>query len=135
MIKITEEDISIDEMLKRAKSDDAGAIVTFLGSVRDDGIERMQIEAFSEAALAELEAIREEAIERFSLKSVQVVHRTGSLLVGESIVAIVCSAGHRQEAFAGCRYIIEELKKRAPIWKKEIGEKGERWVDGHERIT
>ena len=128
MIKITAEDISIDEMVKMAKSDDAGAIVTFLGSVRDDGIERMQIEAFSEAALAELEAIREEAIERFSLKSVQVVHRTGSLLVGESIVAIVCSAGHRQEAFAGCRYIIEELKKRAPIWKKEIGEKGERWV-------
>ena len=128
MIKITAEDISIDEMVKRAKSDDAGAIVTFLGSVRDDGIERMQIEAFSEAALAELQAIREEAIERFSLKSVQVVHRTGSLLVGESIVAIVCSAGHREEAFAGCRYIIEELKKRAPIWKKEIGEKGERWV-------
>jgi len=133
LIKITAEDISIDEMVKRAKSDDAGAIVTFLGSVRDDGIKRMQIEAFSEAALAELEAIREEAIERFSLKSVQVVHRTGSLLVGESIVAIVCSAGHREEAFAGCRYIIEELKKRAPIWKKEIGEKGERWVDGHER--
>jgi molybdopterin synthase catalytic subunit len=135
LIKITEEDISIDEMVKRAKSDDAGAIVTFLGSVRDDGIERLQIEAFSEAALAELQAIREEAIERFSLKSVQVVHRTGSLLVGESIVAIVCSAGHREEAFAGCRYIIEELKKRAPIWKKEIGEKGERWVDGHERIA
>jgi molybdopterin synthase catalytic subunit len=128
LIKITEEAISIDEMVKRAKSDDAGAIVTFLGSVRDDGIKRMQIEAFSEAALAELQAIREEAIDRFSLKSVQVVHRTGSLLVGESIVAIVCSAGHREEAFAGCRYIIEELKKRAPIWKKEIGEKGERWV-------
>jgi molybdopterin synthase catalytic subunit len=128
LIKITAEDISIDEMVKRAKSDDAGAIVTFLGSVRDDGIKRMQVEAFSEAALAELQAIRDEAINRFSLKSVQVVHRTGSLLVGESIVAIVCSAGHRQEAFAGCRYIIEELKKRAPIWKKEIGEKGERWV-------
>jgi molybdopterin synthase catalytic subunit len=120
-------------MVKRAKSDDAGAIVSFLGSVRDDGIDRMQIEAFSEAALSELQAIREEAIERFSLKSVQVVHRTGSLLVGEGIVAIVCSAGHREEAFAGCRYIIEELKKRAPIWKKEIGEKGERWVNGHER--
>ena len=128
MIKITAEDISIDEMVKRAKSDDAGAIVTFLGSVRDDGIKRMQVEAFSEAALAELQAIRDEAINRFSLKSVQVVHRTGSLLVGESIVAIVCSAGHREEAFAGCRYIIEELKKRAPIWKKEIGENGERWV-------
>ncbi|MDD4163051.1 MAG: molybdenum cofactor biosynthesis protein MoaE [Methanothrix sp.] len=128
MIKITEEDISIDEMMKRARSKDAGATVTFLGTVRDDGIERMEVEAFGEAALAELEAIREEAMSRFGLKAAEVVHRTGTLAVGESIVAIVCSAGHREEAFSGCRYIIEELKKRAPIWKKEIARDGERWV-------
>lgn len=128
MIKINEEDISIDEMMKRARSKDAGATVTFLGTVRDDGIERMEVEAFGEAALAELEAIREEAMSRFGLKAAEVVHRTGTLAVGESIVAIVCSAGHREEAFSGCRYIIEELKKRAPIWKKEIARDGERWV-------
>ena len=129
MIEITEKDFSLDEMIKRARSKDAGAIVTFLGTVRDDdGIERMEVEAFLEAAQAELEAIEEEARSRFSLKAVEVVHRTGSLAVGESIVAIVCSAGHREEAFSGCRYIIEELKKRAPLWKKEIGDKGERWV-------
>ena len=128
MIKITEEDFSLDEMIKRARSKDAGAIVTFLGTVRDDGMERMEVEAFREAAQAELEAIREEAMSRFSLKAAEVVHRTGTLAVGESIVAIVCSAAHREEAFSGCRYIIEELKKRAPLWKKELGEKGERWV-------
>ena len=65
---------------------------------------------------------------RFHLMAAEVVHRTGSLAVGESILAIVCSAAHREEAFSGCRYIIEELKKRAPLWKKELGEKGERWV-------
>ncbi|MBN1236575.1 MAG: molybdenum cofactor biosynthesis protein MoaE [Methanotrichaceae archaeon] len=129
MIEITEKDFSLDEMIKRARSKDAGAIVTFLGTVRDDdGIERMEVEAFLEAAQAELEAIEEEARSRFSLRAVEVVHRTGSLAVGESIVAIVCSAGHREAAFSGCRYIIEELKKRAPLWKKEIGDKGERWV-------
>jgi molybdopterin synthase catalytic subunit len=128
LIEITEEDFSLDEMIKRARSKDAGAIVTFLGTVRDDGMESMEVEAFREAALAELEAIREEAMSRFSLKAAEVVHRTGSLAVGESIVAIVCSAAHREEAFSGCRYIIEELKKRAPLWKKELGEKGERWV-------
>jgi molybdopterin synthase catalytic subunit len=128
LIEITEAEISLDEMVKRARSKDAGAIVTFLGTVRDDGIERMDVEVFREAAQAELEAIRTEALSRFCLTAVQVVHRTGSLAVGESIVAIVCSAGHRDAAFSGCRYIIEELKKRAPIWKKEIGEKGERWV-------
>lgn len=128
MIEITEAEISLDEMIRRARSKDAGALVTFLGIVRDDGIERMEVEAFREAALMELEAIREEAMSRFHLMAAEVVHRTGSLAVGESIVAIVCSAGHREEAFSGCRYIIEELKKRAPLWKKELGEKGGRWV-------
>jgi molybdopterin synthase catalytic subunit len=129
LIEITREEISLDKMIKRARRTDAGAIVTFLGTVRDDdGIERMEVEAFLEAAQAELEAIREEAMSRFDLKAVEVVQRTGSLALGESIVAIVCSAGHREEAFSGCRYIIEELKKRVPLWKKEIGEKGERWV-------
>jgi molybdopterin synthase catalytic subunit len=128
LIEITEEDFSLDDMIKRARRDDAGATVTFLGTVRDDGIERLELEAFREAAQAELEAIRDEAMSRFSLKAVEVVHRMGTLAVGENIVAIVCSAAHREEAFSGCRYIIEELKKRAPIWKKELGEKGERWV-------
>jgi molybdopterin synthase catalytic subunit len=128
MIEITQEEISLEELIKRAKSRDAGAVVTFLGTVRDDGIERLEVEAFREAALGELQAIQREATSRFALKAVEIVHRTGTLAVGESIVAIVCSAGHREEAFYGCRYIIEELKKRAPLWKKELGEKGEHWV-------
>lgn len=128
MIEITEGDFSLDEMVKRAKRVDAGAVVTFLGTVRDDGIKAMELEVFREAALPELESIRCEAMSRFDLLSAEIVHRIGRLSVGDNIVAIVCSAGHRDEAFLGCRYIIEELKKRAPIWKKEIGENGERWV-------
>ncbi len=128
MIEITNQDFSLDEMIKRAKRLDAGAVVTFLGTVRDDGIEMMELEAFQEAALPELESIRGEAMSRFDLLSVEIVHRIGRLSVGDNIVAVVCSAGHRDEAFQGCRYIIEELKKRAPIWKKEIGKNGERWV-------
>ncbi len=128
MIEITERDFCLDEMVKRAKRTDAGAVVTFLGTVRDDGIEMMELEAFREAAQQELERIRDESMVRFSLKSAEIVHRIGLLPVGDNIVAIVCSAAHRDEAFLGCRYIIEELKRRAPIWKKEIGENGERWV-------
>jgi molybdopterin synthase catalytic subunit len=131
MIEITEQDFSLDEMIKKARRTDAGAVVSFLGTVRDDGIEMMELEAFRDAALQELESIRDEAMNRFGLKAVEIVHRVGLLSVGDNIVAIVCSAAHRDEAFQGCRYIIEELKKRAPIWKKEIGENGERWV-GHE---
>jgi molybdopterin synthase catalytic subunit/uncharacterized protein involved in tolerance to divalent cations len=133
LFKITTEEISLEEMIQRAKREDSGAIVTFMGTVRDDGIQMMEVEAFTEAAEAELEQIRLEAIERFGLASVQIAHRTGRLAVGESIVAVVCTAAHRAEAFEGCRYIIDELKKRATIWKKEIGENDERWVGEQER--
>jgi molybdopterin synthase catalytic subunit len=128
MIAIAEDDFSLDELVRKAKRDDAGAMVIFLGMVRDDGIEKMELEAFQEAALAELERIADEAAGRFHLTSLDIVHRVGSLSVGANIVAIVCSAAHRDDAFRGCRYVVEELKSRAPIWKKEIGEKGERWI-------
>ena len=133
MIEITDEALSLERMMQRARSSEVGAVVSFLGTVRDDGIEGMEVEAFRDAALAELEAIRQEAMSRFSLTAAEVAHRTGSLAVGESIVAIVCSAPHRDEAFSGCRYILEELKSRAPLWKKEISEKGGNWVEGHGR--
>ena len=129
-VKITEEEISLEQMVERARSSQAGAVVSFMGTVRDDGIEGMEVEAFQGPALAELEAIRQEAMSRFSLVTAEVAHRTGSLAVGEGIVAIVCSAAHREEAFSGCRYILEELKSRAPLWKKEISAEGGRWVEG-----
>ncbi|HQE96836.1 MAG TPA: molybdenum cofactor biosynthesis protein MoaE [Methanothrix sp.] len=130
MIEITDEEISLEQMIQRARSSQAGAVVSFLGTVRDDGILGMEVEAFRDAALSELEAIRQEAMSRFSLTAAEVVHRTGSLALGEAIVAIVCSAAHREEAFSGCRYILEELKSRAPLWKKEISADGGRWVEG-----
>ena len=130
MIEITDEEISLEQMIQRARSSQAGAVVSFLGTVRDDGIEGMEVEAFRDAALSELEAIRQEAMSRFSLTTAEMSHRTGRLEVGEAIVAIVCSAAHREEAFSGCRYILEELKSRAPLWKKEISADGGRWVEG-----
>lgn len=131
MIDVTKDDFSIDEIVRKAKRNDVGAIVTFLGTVRDDNIQRMELEAYREAAIPELEKIRDEAVSKFNLKSVDIIHRIGSLSVGDNIALIVCSAGHRKEAFEGCSYILEELKSRAPIWKKEIAANGERWV-GHD---
>jgi molybdopterin synthase catalytic subunit len=133
MIEISEEDFSIEEMVEKAKRRDTGAVVSFLGTVRDnhkDGcLLGMEVEAYREAALEELERIRKEALERFDLKSVDVVHRVGSLSVGDNIVIIVCSAPHRTAAFLGCEYVLEELKRRVSIWKKEIGEEEDRWVE------
>ncbi len=131
MIDIIEKDFSIDEFVKKAKKEDVGAIVTFLGTVRNDNIQRMELEAYREAALPELKKISDEAMSNFNLKSVDIIHRIGSLSVGDNIALIVCAAGHRKEAFDGCRYILEELKSRVPIWKKEIASDGTRWV-GHD---
>lgn len=130
MIDITEADFSIDEVVKKARSGDVGAIVTFLGTVRNDDIKSMELEAYKEVAISELERMRDEAVSRFHLRSVDIIHRIGSLSIGDNIVLIVCAAGHRKEAFDGCSYIIEELKVRVPIWKKEIKDDGHRWVNG-----
>jgi molybdopterin synthase catalytic subunit len=132
MIEITDADLAIGELIARAKRDDVGAVVTFLGTVRDDGIERMVLEAYPEVAIEELQRIEREALERFEIASLDIVHRVGSLKVRDGIVLIVCAAGHRDAAFAGCRYAIEELKKRVPIWKKEFGPGGENWVPGEQ---
>ena len=128
MIEIMENDFSIDEAVKRAKQENVGAVVIFLGIVRNDGIISMELESYREAAILELGSIRDEAMNKFGLKTADIFHRVGRLSVGDNIVLIVCSAPHRNEAFNGCSFILEELKVRVPIWKKEILEDGTRWV-------
>ncbi|MDD1719482.1 MAG: molybdenum cofactor biosynthesis protein MoaE [Methanoregulaceae archaeon] len=130
MIAVTRDDIDVAGMIERATARSTGAVVTFVGTVRDDEVDAIEVEVYEEVALRELEEIAGEAKDRFSLHAADVVHRSGRLRVGEKIVVIVTSAGHREEAFAGCRYIIERLKERVPIWKREIGPDGERWVPG-----
>lgn len=127
-ILIAEEEFSTDEAIEAVKRDEAGAVVAFIGTVRDDGIDELHLETYKEAAEEELLAIREKALERFKLLEAVVIHRSGRLRIGDEIVIVACSAAHRKEAFDGCRYILEELKRRAPIWKKEVGPAGERWL-------
>lgn len=130
MIAIQREDINIGRLIDEAKTCGTGAVVVFDGIVRDDDITEMELEAYEEAALPELEKIAAAAAEQFGLLHVDIVHRIGRLAVGENILVIVVSAGHRDEAYAGSRYIIEEIKKGVPIWKKELTREGGRWVAG-----
>lgn len=130
MIAIQKEDVDIGQMINAAKRRGAGAVVVFDGIVRDDDITEMELESYEEVAVKELEKIALEATRQFRLLAVDVVHRIGRLAVGENIVVIVVSAGHRQEAYDGSRYIIEEIKKGVPIWKKELTKDGGRWVPG-----
>jgi molybdopterin synthase catalytic subunit len=130
MIGITRDPIDIAALIEQAKRPEMGAMVTFLGVVRDDGIERMELEAYEEVAVREFNAIRDEAVAKFPILSVDIVHRIGSLRVGDNILLIIVGAGHRKEAFEACEFILERIKQTVPIWKKEIGGGGERWVPG-----
>ncbi|MHC1579387.1 MAG: molybdenum cofactor biosynthesis protein MoaE [Candidatus Alkanophagales archaeon] len=129
-VEIKDEAFSLDELVGELQNGNIGAVVAFLGVVRrDDGVVGMEIEAYEEVALAELEQICKEAMERFGVSGIRIVHRKGRLSAGEGIVAIIAAAKHRKSAFRACEFLIDELKRRAPIWKKEILESGEeRWV-------
>jgi molybdopterin synthase catalytic subunit len=131
MISVTRDDFDLNAELDRVRRPDMGGLVTFLGVVRDDGgLEAMELEAYEEVAVKELETIRDEAFSRFPIGAVTVIHRIGRLRVGENILLIIVGAGHRKEAFDACEYILERIKQSVPIWKKEIGKDGERWVPG-----
>ena len=123
-------DRPLDTAAERARVEDpaCGGYASFEGWVRDfnDGrpVERLEYEAYAELAVKEGERIVAEAIERFGVRHARCVHRVGELRLGELAVWVGVSAPHRGEAFAACRYIIDEVKHRVPIWKKEY------YVDG-----
>jgi len=130
MIAIQQEDVDIGVLIRGAKCPGAGAIVVFDGIVRDDDIRQIELEAYQEVAVPELEKIAREAADQFRLLHVDIVHRIGRLDIGENIVVIVVAASHRKEAYDGSRFIIEAIKAGVPIWKKELTRDGGRWVPG-----
>ena len=122
---------AIDGLTEKARLDDAGAgaCVVFEGWVRNHNegraVHRLDYQAFASLALSEGECILDEAIGRFELRAATAVHRTGSLAIGDMAVWVGVSADHRGAAFDACRWIIDEIKRRVPIWKNEHYADGE----------
>lgn len=132
MIGLTTDPIEIEPAIDAARRGNTGAIVTFVGTVRDDGgVTRMEVEAYHDLALPDLEKIAADAIARYGLNYLHIMHRTGKLQVGETILLIVCSTAHRREAFVACEEILERIKERVPIWKQVFREGRSEWVPGH----
>lgn len=125
--------LEVEAVVARVAGPDAGGLVTFAGAVRDHArgksVEKLEYEAYPGMAEREMDVIAAEAAERFGGARVAIAHRTGLLAVGELAVVIAVAAPHRAEAFEACRYAIDELKKRVPIWKKEYATDGASWVD------
>lgn len=131
-VLITDQTIDPDEVPSASPAD--GAVVSFLGVVRGStdgrGVEGLDYEAYGDMASRQLREIAREAGERWRLSRVRVVHRTGALDVGDVSVLVAVTAPHREEAFEACRFVIDTLKDRAAIWKKErFSDGSSRWVE------
>ena len=130
-------DLSTDIAALRAQDARIGAVVSFVGTVRDmnDGasVAAMELEHYPGMTEQALEKIVAQAGERWPLYGALVVHRVGPLAPLDQIVLVACTAAHRGEAFAACEFIIDYLKTDAPFWKKEQTPEGARWVDA--RVT
>lgn len=134
-VGLTAGPIGTAEVVRRVGNPACGAIVTFEGVVRlegpaDDPLEALEYSAYEPMAVKKLGRIRTEALERFEIHDVQIVHRTGRVAIGQTAVVVAVSARHRGDAFEACQWVIDALKLDVPIWKKEVRSRGGcRWVD------
>ncbi|HZP42513.1 MAG TPA: molybdenum cofactor biosynthesis protein MoaE [Candidatus Binatia bacterium] len=130
--RITRARLRVDALVRAVGDPRAGAIVTFLGTTRNENVGRrvfrLEYEAYAGMAEAEMRRLAEEAKRRWSLRRVAMAHRIGRVPVGEASVAIAVSSGHRAEAFAACRWLIDRLKEIVPIWKREHFRGGQVWI-------
>ena len=134
MVRLQAEPIRLEKLCDEVRADADGAVALFVGTVRDHNKGRrvlyLEYEAYAAMAEAEMQRIEDEVRERFAVSRVALVHRTGRLEIGEASVIVAVAAAHRADAFDACRFVIDTLKQRVPIWKKEVFEGGEVWIEG-----
>jgi len=132
--ELTNDPIDVGAVARRVLLPECGATVTLDGYAREwtKGRRTLHLvyEAYAPMALSEMRRLGQEAHERFSIAHIGIVHRTGKLEIGETSVVIAVSAPHRRAAFEACEWAIRELKRTVPIWKKEVLQDGEVWVEG-----
>jgi molybdopterin synthase catalytic subunit len=139
MIKITAKSIDVNKVIETASSLGAGAVNVFIGNVRDQAHGKkvlwLEYEAYESMAVAEIKKIIDHAAHRWGLLGWAVAHRIGTLKPGETAVVVAVSAKHRAATFEAGQYIMDAIKERAPIFKKEVFEDGEEWVSATPQIA
>jgi molybdopterin synthase catalytic subunit len=138
VFKVAKEPIAPAALYNQVLKDYNGAVVTFCGVVRDHSgnkrTDHLVYEAYAEMAEKKMAQIGAEIKERWDIEDVAMLHRVGRLQIGEISVLIAVASPHRAQAFAACQYAIDRLKQVVPIWKKEVGEDGEVWVEGPQAV-
>ena len=126
-------DVGTETRSLRCEDGGVGAVVAFVGTVRDrsdgQGVSRMELEHYPGMTEASIEAMIDAAMTRFDIRAARVLHRVGELDVGAQIVLVLVTSAHRADAFQACEFLMDYLKTQAPFWKKEQTPEGARWVD------
>ena len=134
LIRIQEEPIDYGDLIEKIRSESVGAIVSFLGTVRNTSVNLkvsgLEYSSYREMALKMMGEIAEKAVEKYGITDYAIVHRLGRLGLKEDSVAVCVASPHRKEGFRACEFIIDSIKEKVPIWKKDIVEGGEeKWRD------
>ena len=134
MIQFTNSPIDSDSIVRSLQTPEAGAVVVFLGVSRrmtaDKETVQLTYDAYQQMAIKEMQSLETEAHQRWPLVQCSIVHRLGLVPLGEASVVVGVASAHRREAFEAGQWLIDTLKERVPIWKKEVFEDGEVWVEG-----
>jgi molybdopterin synthase catalytic subunit len=134
MVRLQDGSIDVAALLSETRGDGDGAIALFLGTVRNLNAGRrvlfLEYEAYPGMAEREMERIAAEALSRFGVTQVAIVHRVGRLAIGDVSVAVVVAAPHRAAGMDACRFAIDAVKVSVPIWKREHGDGGAVWIEG-----
>jgi len=138
LIRVTAEILDTNEAVAAVESPAAGAVNVFLGVVRNNNLGRsvqyLEYDAYPAMAEKVMRELADAAKERFGLEDVAVLHRTGRLEIGEASLLIAVSCGHRAESFEAGHWLVNEIKKKVPVWKKEVWDDGEAWIEGPESM-
>jgi len=135
MIEITGQPIDVQKIITAASNQEAGAVNTFIGTVRNNTsgkkVLRLEYEAYEPMAISEIQKLIDQASENWKLTGFAVSHRVGTLTPGDIAVVVAVATPHRKDSFAACQFIIDSLKQTVPIWKREFFEDGDEWVSAH----
>lgn len=138
LIRVTEAALDPSEAIAAVQTPASGAVNVFLGVVRDNNLGRsvgyLEYDAYPAMAEKVMRELAEEAKSRFGLEECAVLHRTGRLEIGETSLLVAVACGHRAESFDAGHWLVNEIKKRVPVWKKEVWEDGEEWIEGPESL-
>ena len=134
-ILLSDKSLNVNDCLEFVSLPNCGGINVFVGTVRNETggreVLRLDFEAYAPMAISEMRKLAEIACERWDVQGIAVHHRTGILEIGEIPVIIAVACPHRKAAFEACQFVIDTLKERVPIWKKEVYADGEIWVSAH----